>query len=306
MNQLQEPSNWVTGLEHTGEHVPDLGASLQWAQDWGLGLLPQPNQEGPSTLPRQEFQGDKGQGMLPFEPGHLAQHLSLSSVAMGQYTPEKTVYEIPMYNNTPTNPLLGSAGWQLQDMFATPAELPRPASSSDEQDDANLYEVTLRDNALRALRAAKLCQPATVDEVTSQVSSMEVSPKTSFMTKFFRKISPSVLGIPTTGGQRKRGGSKGEPVSVPARRGERPAAIANSMKINIKAQASACMRLGLIQCEAEFNEQVLQQYLALYNEPLPDNYVQELAALTEVSSRPEFVLPNSELIGMLQEVPHAE
>jgi hypothetical protein len=68
-----------------------------------------------------------------------------------------------------------------------------------------------------------------------------------------------------------------------------------------KAQASACKKLGLIQHEEEFNEEVLGQYLSLYRQSLSSTNLQGLATLAEVSSRPNFILHEKEMEALLKE-----
>jgi hypothetical protein len=78
------------------------------------------------------------------------------------------------------------------------------------------------------------------------------------------------------------------------------------MTLARKAQASACKQLGLISREEDFNEDVLQQYLQLFQQPLSEQHVQGLADLAEVSSRPAFRLPEGDLCALLKEAPYAD
>ena len=72
-----------------------------------------------------------------------------------------------------------------------------------------------------------------------------------------------------------------------------------------RAQASACKELGLIQKEEDFNEEVLAQYLALYDRGLSQENLTKLTALADVTGRPNFVIPDNEMVAMMQEAAHA-
>lgn len=232
-----------------------------------------------------------------------------------------------------------SAGWQLQDIFATPPQLyeQQPAStalqqppsspelSSDIGDD-KLFEVTLKSNALRALREAELCGPTLIadeargsartdvqlegptlmEDVTSRVVEMHVDPKTGIMSKLMGMFSPSLLGFPTNSSKKKKTDQKKMfQMATSSRRSERPATKSSTMMTTRRDQASACNQLGLIQHEDEFNEEVLGQYLSLYQQPLSSANLQGLATLAEVSSRPSFVLHEKEMAALLKESPYA-
>lgn len=82
---------------------------------------------------------------------------------------ENTVYEINEFGAL-LEP--ASTGWQLQDIFATSTstqvqqvattavqQSPSPPKLSSYIDDDQLFEVTLKSNALRALHEAELCGP---------------------------------------------------------------------------------------------------------------------------------------------------
>jgi hypothetical protein len=130
-----------------------------------------------------------------------------------------------------------STGWQLQDIFATPATAPAlrttagqpqhspsPPELACDSDDDRLFEVTLKSNALRALRDAELCgtawhaeglnssaktrrqhpEPPSMEDVTSRVADMHVDPKTGIMSKLMGMLSPSLLGFPTNVARKKK------------------------------------------------------------------------------------------------------
>jgi hypothetical protein len=67
-----------------------------------------------------------------------------------------------------------------------------------------LREVTLKSNALRALRDAKLCGLGLMEELTEGVAKLNVDPKTSLMSKFLGLLSPSLLGFPTNSRPKKK------------------------------------------------------------------------------------------------------
>jgi hypothetical protein len=115
----------------------------------------------------------------------------------------------------------------------------------------------------------------TVEDVTSQVSELELQPKATLMTKLIRKINSSILGLPINGWQKNRPGAdcKGITMSVSSMRSDQPATKENSMKMCRRAQAATCKWLGLIQREEDFNEEVLQQCFALFVKLLEDNQV---------------------------------
>jgi predicted solute-binding protein len=122
------------------------------------------------------------------------------------------------------------------------------------------------------------------------VVDLQVDPKASLLTRLMGKISPSLLGLPPAGAalKKKLASKKLFPSTSSSRRSERPATKASTMTLARKAQASACKQLGLISREEDFNEDVLQQYLQLFQQPLSEQHVQGLADLAEVSSRPAF------------------
>jgi hypothetical protein len=230
---------------------------------------------------------------------------------------EKTVYEINEFCAL-LEP--ASAGWQLQDIFATPTPLqdqqapttavqqsPSPPELSSDVDDDRLFEITRKSNALRALREAQLCEqesevseqnssaktrsqlkgPALMEEVTSKVAEMHVDPKTGIMSKLMGMLSPSLLGFPTNNTKKKKlDPKKAAQMSTSSRRSERPATKSSTQLTNRRAQASACKQLGLIQHEEDFNGEILAQYLRLYQQPLSSSNVQGLASLAEISRQP--------------------
>jgi hypothetical protein len=231
-----------------------------------------------------------------------------------------------------------STGWQLQDIFATPAAAPAlqmtagqpphspsPPELASDSDDDRLFEVTLKSNALRALRDAELCgsarhadelnspakprrqlpEPPSMEDVTSRVADMHVDPKTGIMSKLMGMLSPSLLGFPTNAARKKKAESKKSAMpAAPSRRSERPTTRSSSLLATHKAQASACKQLGLIQQESDFNDEVLAQYLHLYRQPLSSANVQGLASLAEISSRPGFVLQDKDMAALLKESPY--
>jgi hypothetical protein len=186
--------------------------------------------------------------------------------------------------------------------------VPRISSSSSEDiDDETLHEVTLKSNALQALRAAKLCGPGLMEELTEGVEKLQVDPKTSLVSKFLGMLSPSLLGFPTnTRPKKKRAAPKNVLcMDTAIRRSSRPATKTSTMLASRRAQASACKQLGLIQRENEFNDDIQAQYLRMFQYPLTQGNVQGLAALTEVASRPGFVLPEHDMHDLLRETPTA-
>jgi hypothetical protein len=232
-----------------------------------------------------------------------------------------------------------SAGWQLQDIFATPTSLqdqqaptladqqsPSPPELSSDVDDDRLFEITLKSNAIRALREAQLCVqepedseqnssaknssklkgPTTMEEVTSKVAEMHVDPKTGIMSKLMGMLSPSLLGFPTNHTKKKKADlKKAAQIATTSRRSERPATKSSTQLANRRAQASACKQLGLIQREEDLNEETLAQYLRLYQQPLLSSNIQGLASLAELSHQPGFVLQDRELAALLKETPYA-
>jgi hypothetical protein len=203
-----------------------------------------------------------------------------------------------------------SPGWQLQDIFATPpvkAAFRTSSSSSEDLEDAVLQEVTLKSNALRALRDAKLCGPGLMEELTDGVAKLQVDPKTSLMSKFLGLLSPSLLGFPTNSRPKKK---RAAPRSLlcmdtAVRRSERPATKSSTLLASRRAQASACKQLGLIQREDEFNDEVQAQYMCMFRHPLTQGNIQGLAVLAEAATRPGFVLPEHDMLELLRETPTA-
>jgi hypothetical protein len=184
---------------------------------------------------------------------------------------EKTVYEINEFTAL-LEP--ASAGWQLQDIFVTPTPLqdqqaptmavqqsPSPPELSSGIDDDHLFEVTLKSNALRALREAQLCRQtredreqnsstktksqlkgsALMEEVTSRVAEMHVDPKTGIMSKLMGMLSLSLLGFPTnTTKKKKLQQRKATLMPSSSCRSERPATKSSTQLATRRAQASAC------------------------------------------------------------------
>jgi hypothetical protein len=195
---------------------------------------------------------------------------------------ERTVYEINEFTAL-LEP--ASTGWQLHDIFATPAAAPAlqmtagqpphspsPPELASDSDDDRLFEVTLKCNALRALREAELCgaatftdepnspakprlqqpEPPTMEDVTSKVAGMHVDPKTGIMSKLMGMLSPSLLGFPTNSARKKKVDLKKQAQAAAcSRRSERPTTRASSLLTTHRAQASACKHLGLIQHESD-------------------------------------------------------
>jgi hypothetical protein len=252
---------------------------------------------------------------------------------IGTPVKERTVYEISEFCAL-LEPV--SAGWQLQDIFATPQQRidPQPGYDTQQQhssppelssdlDDDQLLEVTLKSNALRALREADLCGPeraiqeqdgaeaegfelqgpALMEDVTTRVAEMHVDPKTGIMSKLMGMFSPSLLGFPTNSSRKKKTESK--KMAISSRRSEHPATRTSTMMTTRRAQMAACKQLGLIQREEEFTDEVLAQYLALFRQPLSSTNLQGLAALAEMSGRPSFILPERDMAELLSESPYA-
>jgi hypothetical protein len=146
-----------------------------------------------------------------------------------------------------------------------------------------------------------------VDEVTERVGKLHVDPKTSFMSKIIGMLSPSLLGFPTNNKPRKKkvGARSMMCMDTAIRRSERPATRSSSLMTSRRAQASACKQLGLIRHENEFNDDVLNQYLRLFQEPLSHNNLHGLALLADASDRPGFVLSQDDMAEMLRETPTA-
>jgi hypothetical protein len=219
---------------------------------------------------------------------------------------EKTVYEVEDFSSLIHH---NATGWQLQEIFATPPlRQPSPPASSDDIDDEQLFHVTAKSNALQALRDANILAQNQVDEVTTKVVDLQVDPKASLLTRLMGKISPSLLGLPPAGAalKKKLASKKLFPSASSSRRSERPATKASTTTLTRKAQESACKQLGLISRDEDFNDDVLQQYLQLFQQPLSTQHVQGLADLAEVSSRPAFRLPEADLCALLKEAPYAD
>ncbi|KAK1652519.1 hypothetical protein QYE76_070324 [Lolium multiflorum] len=318
---LMDMAGW-TGLpmESSGEHDPSMQALQSWCGTW---------QDEPS--PGVLANTDRLFGPSCEEPGQ-----SLLDQRCGTPIKEKTVYEINEFCAL-LEPV--SAGWQLQDIFATPQQhtqqqfgspAPQQPPSSPELssdiDDDKLFEVTLKSNALRALRQAELCGPApaeddrsgaeladngmhgpaTMEEVTSRVAEMHVDPKTGIMSKLMGMFSPSLLGFPTNSARKKKSDAKKSfQMPTSSRRSERAATKTSTMMTTRRAQIAACKQLGLIQCDDDFTDEVLGQYLALYRQPLSTADLHGLATLTEVADRPNFVLPERDMVELLKESPYA-
>jgi hypothetical protein len=200
-----------------------------------------------------------------------------------------------------------------------------PDSSTDIDDD-KLFEVTLKSNALRALRQAQLCGPALteedgtgvetadcglqgpalMEEVTSRVAELHVDPKTGFMGKLMGMFSPSLLGFPTNSSRKKKPQTKKNLLTATSsRRSERQATKISSLMTTRRAQIAACKQLGLIQRDDEFTEEVLSQYIALFHQPLSTTHLHGLATLAEVAGRPSFILPERDMTELLKESPYA-
>jgi hypothetical protein len=180
-------------------------------------------------------------------------------------------------------------------------------SSSEDLDDATLCEVTLKSNALRALRDANLVGPGLMEGITQGVGQLQVDPKTSLMSKLLGMISPSLLGFPTNSKPKKKRTTPRHLLCMDTaiRRSERPATKSSTMLASRRAQASACKQLGLIQREDEFDDAVQAQYLRLFQTPLTQDSLQGLALLADATHRPGFVLPEHDLHELLREAPTA-
>jgi hypothetical protein len=179
------------------------------------------------------------------------------------------------------------------------------SSSSEDLDDATLQEVTLKSNALHALRAAKLCGPGAMEDLTEGVEKLHVDPKTSLMSKFLGLLSSSLLGFPTNNKPKKK---RPTPrnflcMDTAVRRSERSTTKSSTMLAARRAQASACKQLGMIQREEEFNDDIQAQYLRMFKFPLTQDNIQGLAGLAEAATRPGFVLPEHDLHDLLRETP---
>lgn len=318
--------------EHSGEHVPSAQSLQAWQGAWEA----EPSQNQVQGMVPAEWQlpnTSLTQADRLFGPGCQEQMQCLIYQRASTPTKEKTVYEINEFCAL-LDPV--SVGWQLQDIFATPPQIlvqqpvatmlqqhsSSPELSSD-VDDERLFEVTLKSNALRALREAELCGPALEDQgsarnhaklkgpalmedVTSRVAEMHVDPKTGIMSKLMGMLSPSLLGFPTNTSKKKKSDlKKMSQMTASSRRSERPATKSSTMLTTRRAQASACKQLGLIQHEEDFNDEVLGQYLSIYQQPLSTANLQGLATLAEVSSRPNFVLHEKEMAALLKESPYA-
>jgi hypothetical protein len=273
----------------------------QWNKTWVEEPLP-----GYDQLQMGSLHAQQALDANLFSLGGHDQHLLWDGQAERPVTPTKLI-------NANQDTFVGvrpsSPGWQLHDIFATPPPAPAPqlSDSSDEVDGEALYEITLKSNALRALRNANLCGPLMVDEVTERVGKLHVDPKTSFMSKIIGMLSPSLLGFPTNNKPRKKkvGARSMMCMDTAIRRSERPATRSSSLMTSRRAQASACKQLGLIHHENEFNDDVLNQYLRLFQEPLSHNNLHGLALLADASERPGFVLSQDDMAEMLRETPTA-
>jgi hypothetical protein len=322
-------------LERSGEHIPSTQSMQDWIGAWEAepshGMMHEHGQIGWEQRTATPARSER-----LFGPGY--QQTSQALVDHRVCTPitEKTVYEINEFCALlePT-----SAGWQLQDIFATPTPLqdqqaptmaaqqsPSPPEPSSDVDDDRLFEITLKSNALRALREAQLCEqapgnselnssaknrsqlkgPALMEEVTSKVAEMHVDPKTGIINKLMGMLSPSLLGFPTNNTKKKKPDQKkAAQMLTSSRRSERPATKSSTQLTNRRAQASVCKQLGLIQHEEEFNDEILAQYLSLYQQPLSTPNIQGLASLAEISRQPGFTLQDKELAALLKETPYA-
>jgi hypothetical protein len=249
-------------------------------------------------------QGQQALGERLFGPGSAEQRLASTDGAARAAEEEKTVYEVADFSSLIQH---NTTGWQLQDIFATPTvQHTSPPASSDDIDDEQLFHVTAKSNALQALREANLLAQDQIDEVTTKVADLQVDAKSSLLTRLMGKISPSLLGLPPAGAALKKKLSTKKLFTSASRISERPATKASSMTAVRKAQASACKQLGLISREEDFTDDILQQYLQIFQQPLSAQQVQGLAELAEVSSRPAFRLPEDEMRSMLKEAPYAD
>lgn len=270
--------------EQSAEYVPSHESLSDWNGVWMLDPAPGPYLGGHEVC---------------FGPGAQESHQS-------HCVPEKMLFEVhnSIEQGRPTSP-----GWQLQDIFATPtvptatAATSSSASSSGEMDGVALAEITLKSNALRALRDANLCPQDGVEEVADRLGLMHVDPKTSLMSRFLGMLSPSILGFPTNAKQKrkKNGPRKLFCGDTAVRRSARPATRSSSLLTLRRVQASACKQLGLIQHEDEFSDVVLDQYLRMFQEPLSDRSLQGLAVLADVANKPKFVLPEEDMHDLLLE-----
>jgi hypothetical protein len=284
MPGLMGLNSWADPAEErSGDHVPTMHSMQNWHGTWEAEPHP----------------GLIGTEDRLFGPSGEEQGQRLIDQRVGTPIKERTVYEISEFCAL-LEPV--STGWQLQDIFATPQQQngqqagteaqqqhPSPPELSSDLDDEQLFEVTLKSNALRALREAELCGPALtdedrsgtetggtelqgpglMDEVTSKVAEMHVDPKTGIMNKLMGMFSPSLLGFPTNSSRRKKTESKKLfQMATSSRRSERPATKSSTMMTTRRSQMAACKQLGLIQCEEDFTDEVLAQYLALFRQPL--------------------------------------
>jgi hypothetical protein len=145
-----------------------------------------------------------------------------------------------------------------------------------------------------------------MEEVTSKVAEMHVDPKTGIINKLMGMLSPSLLGFPTNNTKKKKPDQKkAAQMPTSSRRSERPATKSSTQLTNRRAQVSVCKQLGLIQHEEEFNDEILAQYLSLYQQPLSTPNIQGLASLAEISRQPGFTLQDKELAALLKETPYA-
>jgi hypothetical protein len=302
----RSPDNQTTDLwaeffgENSGDHVPSHNS----IQDWNRVWADEPASRSLPSYDQMQLGGLQAQQTLGMSILGLGGHNHPQTWEQSQDTPLKQIFEA---HCDPEMMRPSSPGWQLQDIFATPPAAParQLSESSDEIDDEALYELTLKSNALHALRDANLCGPGMVDEVTKGIGELQVDPKTSFMSKIIGMLSPSLLGFPINSKPRRK---KAGPRSLlcmdtAIRRNERPATRSASLMTSRRAQASACKRLGLIRTEEEFNEEVFSQYLRLFQAPLSRDNLHGLAMLAETAERPGFVLSQDDLTEMLRETP---
>ncbi|PNT60842.1 hypothetical protein BRADI_5g06622v3 [Brachypodium distachyon] len=156
--------------------------------------------------------------------------------------------------------------------------------------------------ARRAPEKANLSGPGLLDAITARVASLQVDEQRRFMSKIASVLSPSLLGMPLID-------HGAMPAKSPVRKrlfsSVRKAARFTKTRSYMKtrsSQAVICRRLGLIENEADFNDDTLKMYLSFFRNPLPPSQSEELADLTGVNTAAKIDLPDAELQAILDEL----
>ena len=76
----------------------------------------------------------------------------------------------------------------------------------------------------------------------------------------------------------------------------------SSLSSGAHSQAAICMKLGIIDREADYNDDTMRAYLQFFRKPMSSENVTKLARLSGVSSSSQLQLPDAELQTILEEL----